>query len=144
MNLVLSDGPMDGKMDIFFYPCSIVRALRFWYYSTIMFYLILHYDFSLWSPSRIIKDFLVYRELSTRDRSVKRDEPIDESLQRRVQAEGLKVHQCSKGTFVLRNNGFLKKTISLKFNGTYQHMIIYEDGIGKLDYFEKFNDTILR
>ncbi|CAG8553729.1 1456_t:CDS:2 [Diversispora eburnea] len=83
----------------------------------------------LWSPSRIIKDFLVYRELSTRDRSVKRDEPIDEGLRRRVQAEGLKVHQCSKGTFILRNNGFLKKTISIKFNGTYQHMIIYEDGI---------------
>ncbi|CAG8693166.1 1664_t:CDS:2, partial [Dentiscutata heterogama] len=85
-------------------------------------------DGRLWSPSRIIKDFLVYRELATRDRSVKRDEPIDEILQRRVQAEGLKVHQCSKGTFILRNNGLLKKTISIKFNGTYQHMIIYEDG----------------
>ncbi|CAG8669335.1 21792_t:CDS:2 [Dentiscutata erythropus] len=85
-------------------------------------------DGRLWSPSRIVKDFLVYRELATRDRSVKRDEPIDEILQRRVQAEGLKVHQCSKGTFILRNNGLLKKTISIKFNGTYQHMIIYEDG----------------
>ncbi|CAG8488834.1 4136_t:CDS:2 [Gigaspora rosea] len=85
-------------------------------------------DGRLWSPSRIIKDFLVYRELATRDRSVKRDETIDEILQRRVQAEGLKVHQCSKGTFILRNNGLLKKTISIKFNGTYQHMIIYEDG----------------
>ncbi|CAG8447123.1 14988_t:CDS:2, partial [Cetraspora pellucida] len=84
-------------------------------------------DGRLWSPSRIIKDFLVYRELATRDRSVKRDEPIDEILQRRVQAEGLKVHQCSKGTFILRKNGLLKKTISIKFNGTYQHMIIYED-----------------
>ncbi|CAG8627192.1 6633_t:CDS:2, partial [Scutellospora calospora] len=73
-------------------------------------------DGRLWSPSRIIKDFLVYRELATRDRSVKRDEPIDEILQRRVQAEGLKVHQCSKGTFILRNNGLLKKTISIKFN----------------------------
>ncbi|CAJ0833712.1 8398_t:CDS:2, partial [Entrophospora sp. SA101] len=85
----------------------------------------------LWSPSRIIKDFLVYRELSTRDRNIKRHEPIDEVLQARIEAEGLKVHQCSKGTFILRNNGLLKKTISIKFNGSYQHMIIYEDNRGR-------------
>ncbi|CAJ0645443.1 13693_t:CDS:2 [Entrophospora sp. SA101] len=87
--------------------------------------------FRLWSPSRIIKDFLVYRELSTRDRNIKRHEPIDEVLQARIEAEGLKVHQCSKGTFILRNNGLLKKTISIKFNGSYQHMIIYEDNRGR-------------
>ncbi|CAJ0760488.1 12727_t:CDS:2 [Entrophospora sp. SA101] len=88
-------------------------------------------DGRLWSPSRIIKDFLVYRELSTRDRNIKRHEPIDEVLQARIEAEGLKVHQCSKGTFILRNNGLLKKTISIKFNGSYQHMIIYEDNRGR-------------
>ncbi|CAI2173437.1 8226_t:CDS:2 [Funneliformis geosporum] len=88
-------------------------------------------DGRLWSPSRIIKDFLVYRELATRDRNIKRHEPLDELLQKRISAEGLKVHQCSKGLFLLRKDGLLKKTISIKFNGTYQHMVIYEDVIKK-------------
>ncbi|GBC10111.1 hypothetical protein RclHR1_09340010 [Rhizophagus clarus] len=84
-------------------------------------------DGRLWSPSRIIKDFLVYRELATRDRNIKRHEPLDDLLQKRITTEGLKVHQCSKGTFLLRKDGLLKKTLSIKFNETYQHMIIYED-----------------
>ncbi|CAG8444259.1 11038_t:CDS:2 [Funneliformis caledonium] len=88
-------------------------------------------DGRLWSPSRIIKDFLVYRELATRDRNIKRHEPLDELLQKRISDEGLKVHQCSKGLFLLRKDGLLKKTISIKFNGTYQHMVIYEDVIRK-------------
>jgi hypothetical protein len=88
-------------------------------------------DGRLWSPSRIIKDFLVYHELATRDRNIKRHEPLDELLQKRIVTEGLKVHQCSKGTFLLRKDGLLKKTISIKFNGTYQHMVIYEDFVIK-------------
>lgn len=84
-------------------------------------------DGRLWSPSRIIKDFLVYRELATRDLNIKRNEPLDDLLQKRITTEGLKVHQCSKGTFLLRKDGLLKKTLSIKFNETYQHMIIYED-----------------
>ncbi|RGB41061.1 Gti1/Pac2 family-domain-containing protein [Rhizophagus diaphanus] len=86
-------------------------------------------DGRLWSPSRIIKDFLVYRELATRDLNIKRHEPLDDLLQKRITTEGLKVHQCSKGTFLLRKDGLLKKTLSIKFNEKYQHMIIYEDAV---------------
>ncbi|RIA89534.1 Gti1/Pac2 family-domain-containing protein [Glomus cerebriforme] len=88
-------------------------------------------DGRLWGPSRIIKDFLVYHELATRDLTVKRHEPLDELLQKRIATEGLKVYQSSKGTFLLRKEGLLKKTISIKFNGTYQHMVIYEDVVIK-------------
>jgi hypothetical protein len=86
-------------------------------------------DGRLWSPSRIIKDFLVYHELATRDLNTKRHEPLDDLLQKRITTEGLKIHQCSKGTFLLRKDGLIKKTLSIKFNETYQHMIIYEDVI---------------
>ncbi|CAI2167262.1 20611_t:CDS:2 [Funneliformis geosporum] len=84
-------------------------------------------DGKYWSPSRIVGDFLVYQELEIRLPHIKSYEKLDENLKRRIKDENLKYNISNKGAFIHRKDGLSKKTISVKLNGSFQHMVIYEE-----------------
>lgn len=82
-------------------------------------------DGRIWSPSRICGNFLVYHELyrklpsqkcSSRDKAGVRDgyRLKDKALRRKVEQDGLVVLGSRKGTFVLKKDGLIKKTICVK------------------------------
>ncbi|KAF9391890.1 hypothetical protein CPC16_003803 [Podila verticillata] len=82
-------------------------------------------DGRIWSPSRICGNFLVYHELyrklpsqkySARDKAGVRDGYglKDKALRRKVEQDGLVVLGSRKGTFVLKKDGLIKKTICVK------------------------------
>ncbi|KAF9921672.1 hypothetical protein FBU30_008279 [Linnemannia zychae] len=83
-------------------------------------------DGKIWSPSRICGNFLVYRELyrklpnqkclTTSDKDKMKDGSglIDRALREKVEEENMVVMGCTKGTFVLKKDGLIKKTICVK------------------------------
>ncbi|KAF9560234.1 hypothetical protein EC968_006256 [Mortierella alpina] len=83
-------------------------------------------DGRIWSPSRICGNFLVYRELyrklpdqkcwTAKDKAGMKDGNglKDKMLQERVKKENLVVLGCMKGTFVLKKDGLVKKTICVR------------------------------
>ncbi|KAF9290025.1 hypothetical protein BGZ68_008106 [Mortierella alpina] len=80
-------------------------------------------DGKIWSPSRICGNFLVYRELyrklpeqkcwTAKDKASMKDGNglKDKTLKETVKKENLVVLGCMKGTFVLKKDGLIKKTI---------------------------------
>ncbi|CAO3568040.1 unnamed protein product [Mortierella alpina] len=80
-------------------------------------------DGRIWSPSRICGNFLVYRELyrklpdqkcwTAKDKAGMKDGNAlkDKTLKETVKKENLVVLGCMKGTFVLKKDGLVKKTI---------------------------------
>ncbi|KAG0030019.1 hypothetical protein BGZ82_007613 [Podila clonocystis] len=83
-------------------------------------------DGRIWSPSRICGNFLVYHELyrklpmqkcrTARDKANVRDGHglKDKALRDKVEQDGLVVLGSRKGTFVLKKDGLIKKTICVK------------------------------
>ncbi|KAJ3206056.1 hypothetical protein HK099_000632 [Clydaea vesicula] len=73
-------------------------------------------DGKLWSPSKIVGGkFLVYKELSSK---MKR--------KTKFKGEGEKGIICSKGIYQPKENGFLKKTITIKINeNDSYHLVSY-------------------
>jgi hypothetical protein len=83
-------------------------------------------DGRIWSPSRICGNFLVYRELLRKVPSQKCRTPSDKArmknggalkdqvLKQKVEKDGLTVMGSMKGTFVLKKDGLIKKTICVK------------------------------
>ncbi|KAG0339934.1 hypothetical protein BG000_001019, partial [Podila horticola] len=83
-------------------------------------------DGRIWSPSRICGNFLVYHELYRKlpeqkcrtawDKANMRDGHglKDKALQKKVEQDGLVVLGSRKGTFVLKKDGLIKKTICVK------------------------------
>ncbi|KAG0044248.1 hypothetical protein BGZ83_010507 [Gryganskiella cystojenkinii] len=83
-------------------------------------------DGRIWSPSRICGNFLVYRELLRKVPDQKCRTPTDkakmkngaaladQALRQKVEEEHLTVLGCMKGTYVLKKNGLIKKTICVK------------------------------
>ncbi|OZJ01454.1 hypothetical protein BZG36_05566 [Bifiguratus adelaidae] len=76
-----------------------------------------------WSPSRITGNFLVYKEVAQKLPSCK-------GKRRRYMTtaipQGAKVLESSKGTFIYASDGMIKKTISIKLNGHFQHLVYYD------------------
>ena len=80
-------------------------------------------DGKIWSPSRICGNFLVYRELyrklpeqkcwTPKDKASMKDGNglKDKTLKETIKKENLVVLGCMKGTFVLKKDGLVKKTI---------------------------------
>ncbi|KAF9954168.1 hypothetical protein BGZ72_004787 [Mortierella alpina] len=80
-------------------------------------------DGKIWSPSRICGNFLVYRELyrklpeqkcwTAKDKASMKDGNglKDKTLKETIKKENLVVLGCMKGTFVLKKDGLVKKTI---------------------------------
>ncbi|KAJ3546071.1 hypothetical protein NMY22_g2194 [Coprinellus aureogranulatus] len=83
-------------------------------------------DGLLWSPSRIVGNFLVYREINERTSSrghkkvYPTDDPTSRSLAHRTSPEGYKPEQ---GTF--KPGGLIKKTITVTIEGSDLHLISY-------------------
>lgn len=78
-----------------------------------------------WSPSRILGNFLVYREL---ERKIGRREgggPDCSGVPEEFRDRGLQILGSTKGTFVFRNDGLIKKTISTQQSGSTQHLVYY-------------------
>ncbi|GJJ74619.1 Gti1/Pac2 family transcription factor [Entomortierella parvispora] len=83
-------------------------------------------DGRIWSPSRICGNFLVYRELLRKVPNQKCHTPADKArmkngaalkdklLKQKVEEDGLTVMGCVKGTFILKKDGLIKKTICVK------------------------------
>jgi len=83
-------------------------------------------DGRIWSPSRICGNFLVYRELFRKLSNEKCLTPKekakmkngsglkDKALKERIEKDNLVVMGCMKGTFVLKKDGLVKKTICVK------------------------------
>ncbi|KAF9475449.1 hypothetical protein BDN70DRAFT_814106 [Pholiota conissans] len=91
-------------------------------------------DGLLWSPSRIVGNFLVYREINERTTSRsshKKPYPGDESPTRSLIHKGspeqismnFKGHVADQGTF--KAGGLIKKTITVTIDGADLHLISY-------------------
>ncbi|GAB5590490.1 Global transcription regulator sge1 [Umbelopsis nana] len=85
-------------------------------------------DGLLWSPSRILGNFLVYREIDKRSPIVdKRQQPVDHNAPTST-AERLKERALVgslTNSYKFKRNGLIKKTMSIVVNGSTQHMISY-------------------
>ncbi|KAI8576370.1 hypothetical protein K450DRAFT_257445 [Umbelopsis ramanniana AG] len=85
-------------------------------------------DGLLWSPSRILGNFLVYREIDKRSPIVdKRQQSVDPSAPTST-AERLKERALVgslTNSYKFKRNGLIKKTMSIVVNGSTQHMISY-------------------
>ncbi|KAM3583254.1 Global transcription regulator sge1 [Umbelopsis sp. WA50703] len=85
-------------------------------------------DGLLWSPSRILGNFLVYREIDKRSPIVdKRQQTVEHSAPTST-AERLKERALVgslTNSYKFKKNGLIKKTMSIVVNGSTQHMISY-------------------
>ncbi|KAH8554028.1 Gti1/Pac2 family-domain-containing protein [Umbelopsis sp. PMI_123] len=85
-------------------------------------------DGLLWSPSRILGNFLVYREIDKRSPIVdKRQQSVDSTAPTST-AERLKERALVgslTNSYKFKRNGLIKKTMSIVVNGSTQHMISY-------------------
>jgi hypothetical protein len=77
----------------------------------------------VWSPSRILGNFLVYRELDGRESL---QQPYDEEY---MTMEDRNRERALVGsltdTYRFRKDGLIKKTISIHLNNSFQHLVSY-------------------
>ncbi|KAI9249891.1 Gti1/Pac2 family-domain-containing protein [Sporodiniella umbellata] len=85
-------------------------------------------DGLFWSPSRIMGNFLVYRELDKKTSSDKRKE----ARQRSYSADQTDRHHKERrlvgslsDSYRFRKDGLIKKTMSVMINGSTQHLVSY-------------------
>ncbi|KAI8347308.1 Gti1/Pac2 family-domain-containing protein [Mortierella sp. GBAus27b] len=83
-------------------------------------------DGRIWSPSRICGNFLVYRELyrklptekcrTPKEKAIMKDGSglKDKALKEKVERDNLVVMGSMKGTFVLKTDGLIKKTMCVR------------------------------
>ncbi|KAL1920338.1 uncharacterized protein VTP21DRAFT_1484 [Calcarisporiella thermophila] len=89
-------------------------------------------DGLVWSPSRILGNFLLYRELDKRNGQGKRELL---SLAQRPPAVSLMEETCAErerqlvgsltNSYHFKKNGLIKKTISIVVHGVCQHLVSY-------------------
>ncbi|KAF9551808.1 hypothetical protein EC957_004131 [Mortierella hygrophila] len=90
-------------------------------------------DGLVWSPSRILGNFLVYRELDKRNSGKKDASPIDRSERSSSSDNETAIEKNQERALVgsltnsyrFKKNGLIKKTMSIVVNGVPQHMISY-------------------
>ncbi|KAG0030997.1 hypothetical protein BGZ81_001950 [Podila clonocystis] len=90
-------------------------------------------DGLVWSPSRILGNFLVYRELDKRNAGKKDASPIDRASRSSSSDNESAIEKNKERALVgsltnsyrFRKNGLIKKTMSIIVNGVSQHMISY-------------------
>ncbi|KAL2914915.1 Global transcription regulator sge1 [Polyrhizophydium stewartii] len=81
-------------------------------------------DGRLWGPSRILGHFFVYRELDFK-LPAPRHEKYVRSSRKVVQLNGKQALVSSKGTYIVRDGGLIKKTISVTMDGQTYHLVAY-------------------
>ncbi|KAF8931056.1 hypothetical protein BGZ58_007839 [Dissophora ornata] len=90
-------------------------------------------DGLVWSPSRILGNFLVYRELDKRNSGKKDSSPIDRASRSSSSDPESAIEKNKERALVgsltnsyrFKKNGLIKKTMSIVVNGVSQHMISY-------------------
>ncbi|KAF9924186.1 hypothetical protein FBU30_005804 [Linnemannia zychae] len=90
-------------------------------------------DGLVWSPSRILGNFLVYRELDKRNSGKKDASPIDRASRASSSDNETAIEKNKERALVgsltnsyrFKKNGLIKKTLSIVVNGVSQHMISY-------------------
>ncbi|KAF9135652.1 hypothetical protein BGW39_001532 [Mortierella sp. 14UC] len=90
-------------------------------------------DGLVWSPSRILGNFLVYRELDKRNSGKKDASPIDRASRSSSSDNETAIEKNKERALVgsltnsyrFKKNGLIKKTMSIVVNGVSQHMISY-------------------
>ncbi|KAF9087324.1 hypothetical protein BGX23_008205 [Mortierella sp. AD031] len=90
-------------------------------------------DGLVWSPSRILGNFLVYRELDKRNGGKKDASPIDRTSRSSSSDNETAIEKNKERALVgsltnsyrFKKNGLIKKTMSIVVNGVPQHMISY-------------------
>ncbi|KAG0311820.1 hypothetical protein BGZ99_009885, partial [Dissophora globulifera] len=90
-------------------------------------------DGLVWSPSRILGNFLVYRELDKRNSGKKDASPIDRASRSSSSDNETAIEKNRERALVgsltnsyrFKKNGLIKKTMSIVVNGVSQHMISY-------------------
>lgn len=91
-------------------------------------------DGLVWSPSRILGNFLVYRELDKRNAGGKKDaSPIDRASRSSSSDVESAIEKNKERALVgsltnsyrFKKNGLVKKTMSIVVNGVSQHLISY-------------------
>ncbi|KAF9303000.1 hypothetical protein BGZ91_009198, partial [Linnemannia elongata] len=90
-------------------------------------------DGLVWSPSRILGNFLVYRELDKRNSGKKDASPIDRAERSSSSDNETAIEKNKERALVgsltnsyrFKKNGLIKKTMSIVVNGVSQHMISY-------------------
>lgn len=78
-----------------------------------------------WSPSRILGNFLVYRELEKKISRREGGGPGASGIPPELCGLDLQVLGSTKGTFVFKHDGLIKKTISAVMNGSMHHLVCY-------------------
>ncbi|CAG8705601.1 13661_t:CDS:2, partial [Dentiscutata heterogama] len=90
-------------------------------------------DGLVWSPSRILGNFLIYRELDKRPPTGKKDSsPVERQRSDSVDMESQSEKNKERAlvgsltnTYRFKKGGLIKKTMSIMVNGVSQHMISY-------------------
>ncbi|KAG0053380.1 hypothetical protein BGZ83_001214 [Gryganskiella cystojenkinii] len=90
-------------------------------------------DGLVWSPSRILGNFLVYRELDKRNSGKKDASPIDRNSRSSSSDPETAIEKNKERALVgsltnsyrFKKNGLIKKTMSIVVNGVSQHLISY-------------------
>ncbi|KAI1319134.1 hypothetical protein EDD11_004777 [Mortierella claussenii] len=90
-------------------------------------------DGLVWSPSRILGNFLVYRELDKRSSGKKDTSPIDRNARSSLSDTENAIEKNKERALVgsltnsyrFKKNGLIKKSMSIVVNGVSQHMISY-------------------
>ncbi|TPX32168.1 hypothetical protein SmJEL517_g04679 [Synchytrium microbalum] len=78
------------------------------------------------SPSRINGEFLVYRELDVKISSSQLKVPsMARQAKEMIELEGERAATTTKGTFLVKENGLKKKTMSVHAGGTQWHLVSY-------------------
>ncbi|KAF8984426.1 hypothetical protein BGZ46_008082 [Entomortierella lignicola] len=88
-------------------------------------------DGLVWSPSRILGNFLIYRELDKRNSGKKSTSPFDRALNSSDVESAAETNKdraiigSLTNSYRFKKNGLIKKTMSIVVNGISQHMISY-------------------
>ncbi|KAI8803196.1 Gti1/Pac2 family-domain-containing protein [Cladochytrium replicatum] len=80
-------------------------------------------DGRLWSPSRILGNFLVYKELDKKIQ--KKGQRFIRDGKNLVEVDGKRAATGSKGTYLFKEAGLIKKTITASMNGEQFHLVAY-------------------
>ncbi|RCH87682.1 hypothetical protein CU097_001941 [Rhizopus azygosporus] len=89
-------------------------------------------DGLVWSPSRILGNFLIYRELDGRELLDEKTSNLSSMSNNRLYSDEYKTSDRERAlvgsltdTYKFKKGGLIKKTLSIQVNGSSQHLISY-------------------
>ncbi|KAI3649595.1 hypothetical protein MP228_005227 [Amoeboaphelidium protococcarum] len=84
-------------------------------------------DGKLWSPSRIAGPFLIYKEAEEKRQCTPTDVHFNSTIRltKSEHSQNTGVFASQKGVFYLKENGLIKKTLSIMVNGASYNLVAY-------------------